>query len=287
MPQCCSSLMETFAVDRFDFRLDGQCWEDAYATPTCSCCSPGCLFCTRLIIAVTWLSCVIWSLLDWAGKFEMKYWFTKLTHLTAVLQLAYFVLAAFTTYMAVYSSRERGTTGATPWFVRATWFLFSFVPVLSFMVFVLAWLLLYSGGAVKALDAVMHGGNFALVVLDFLIIRQPFYYAHIYMPIVMGFIYSIFTLVYYQAGGTHQDGTSPWIYKVIDWSEDASGTTNLLGLTVLVGVPITYSVIFCLCGPCFIKRMYKKNFGSENVEAAAAERNGGEADVAAVVQEAP
>lgn len=248
LTRICDALKHIFAADRRDFWLDGQSWKSAYATPACACLDPKTLLCTRAMIAFTWFCCVIWSFVSWADGFDIGYYFTKLTHWVAVAELVYFVFAAFTTYMAMYGPVEDGTDSATPWFVRATWFLFSFVPVASFAVFALYWVLVYSGGAIEAIDVVMHGGNFGLVLLDFLIIQQPFYYAHVYMPIIFAAIYSLFTLVYYLAGGTNEDGTSPWIYKAVDWSGNPGGTTSLLGLIVLVGVPIIYSALFCMCG---------------------------------------
>jgi len=49
-------------------------------------------------------------------------------------------------------------------------------------VFVLYWALLYSpGDEVHAISVVTHGVNFAVMLLDFLICRQPLYLAHITM----------------------------------------------------------------------------------------------------------
>lgn len=229
-----------------DFRLDGQNWKSAYTTPTCSYLSAKGLLVIRILLAVTWLSCVVWSILDWRSG--LGYWLTKLTHMGAIVELAYFVFAAVSTYMALYGEMEDGTGTATPWFVRATWFLFSFAPVVSLMVFILYWGLVYRGGPLSLLSLVMHGGNFALVTLDFLVARQPFYFVHVYMPIAFSAAYSLFTLVYYLAGGLNEDGVSKYIYASIDWRTPV-GTAILLGFIVLGLVPLVYAATFCICGP--------------------------------------
>jgi len=244
MTGCCD-------LENFDFKLDGQSWKKSYAKPTCSCVSPAALVGLRVSIALVWLTCCIWSFSDWANYAPLKYWFTKLTHWGAVLELVYFFFASFTTYKAVYGSDEDGTGDATPWYVRATWFLNAVTPCAALIVVSLFWALVYDGSALEALNVVMHGGNFLLVIVDFLLVRQPFYYSHVYMPVVFGGTYALFTLVYYLAGGTFEDGESPYIYSAVDWSSNAKGTGNLLGLIVLLGVPVLYTTLFCLfVHPC-------------------------------------
>jgi len=249
---CCKPIEKAFAVDRLDFKLDDSDWKEVFAKPggcfaKCAC-NRNVFIAARVIIALVWLCCVIWSIADWCdGYAEFKYWLTKLTHWGAMFELVYFCFAAASTYMAIYGNVADGKGDATPWFVQATWFLASVVPCVAFLVCVLYWVLVFKpeDGSPQVLSVVMHGGNFALVLIDLLLCRQPFYIAHVYMPMLFGATYGLFTLVYYAAGGTFEDGVSKYIYAALDWS-DPAGTGNLLGLIVLLVLPIVYCGCFCL-----------------------------------------
>merc|ERR1711920_728697 len=86
----------------------------------------------------------------------------------------------------------------------------------------------------------------ALALLDFAYSRRPVYLIHVWVPFVFAGLYALFTYIYYKAGGTFEDGVSPYIYPVLDWSGDAGGTRSLLGLIVLVVVPAIYSMFYCV-----------------------------------------
>ena len=103
---------------------------------------------------------------------------------------------------ALYGSDADGTGDATPWCVQDTWLLNSFVPVATLTVFLLYWVLVYNGGPVSVLSVLMHGCNFLLIVVDFLLVRLPFYYSHVYMSMVFGVTYALFTPVYYLASNS-------------------------------------------------------------------------------------
>jgi len=98
--------------------------------------------------------------------------------------------------MTVMQNNDGNTTFSSR---VATWFLASVVPCVAFLVCVLYWALVFEpeNGPPEALSVVMHGGNFVLVIIDLLLCRQPFYIAHVYLPMVFGALYALFTLVYY------------------------------------------------------------------------------------------
>lgn len=247
---CCNGgcLKRTFAADRADFLLDGQMWKQVYSSATCSCISPKGVVGLRISIALIWLGCVLWSIIDWVHGYGFGYWLTKLTHWSALLELVYFCFAAGTAWHAMRPQEKDGTDEATPWFVQVTWFLMTTVPTVSLLVLALYWLLVYNPvDGVTAIGVVMHGGNFLLVAFDLMFFTQPFYIAHVYVPFVFALVYVLFTLIYYAAGGTFEDGGSRYIYKSIDWS-NPGGTAGLLGLIVVVGLPVVYALLYVVFG---------------------------------------
>jgi len=217
--------------------------------------SPEAYFVFRFLVFLLWAMAVVWSIVDWLSYAAIGYWFTKLTHIGAIWELLYFGFAAFSTAMAIWSTLPNGAKEATPWFVSVTWFLGANMLVITLTVFVLYWVLVYDGGSVAALTVVTHGGNFALALVDFTWSRRPFNLAHVWVPFVFAIAYAVFTLIYYLAGGTNEDGVSPYIYSAINWAADPSGTGSLLGLLVLVGVPVmhvAFYVIYRICCKPFI-----------------------------------
>jgi len=199
----------------------------------------------RVALLCTWLACCTWSIVSWVQDYSFKYWLTKLTHWGAIVELLYLSFAVATTSLAIFSSIPDGKGEATPWFVKVTWVLSSMLMVAVTLVFVMYWLLVYTPGPGKpaAISVVMHGGNFAIALVDLLLTRQPFYFEHIYIPFVFALVYVFFTALYYLAGGTFEDGKSRYIYSSIDWN-DAGGTGSLLGVIVIVAVPLIYTVFF-------------------------------------------
>lgn len=180
-------------------------------------------------------------------EYAYGFWFTQLTHWTLLFELVYLGFAASTTAMAQFGRVPDGTgRSGTPWFVSVTWALQPAVLVGSFLVFAMYWALLYDGGAVEAISVVTHGVNFGVMLVDFAICRQPFYLAHVYMPLAFALLYLLFSAIYYAAGGVyHKDLTSRYIYSVIDWS-DPSSALKLGGAIMIIAIPTIYALFFML-----------------------------------------
>ena len=63
------------------------------------------------------------------------------------------------------------------------------------------------------------------------------------MPVAYSVAYILFTVIYYAARGTSEDGHSRYIYKALDWGNPkASG--RLSGIIILLAVPSLYVVFF-------------------------------------------
>lgn len=185
-------------------------------------------------------------------RYQYGFWWTQLTHITLIFELVYLGFAAATTGMALYSTLPDGKGNATPWFVSVTWAMQPAALVASLMVFLLYWALLYTpGDTIHGISVVTHGINFLIMLVDFLVCRQPLYLAHIFMPCGYSVAYLLFTLLYFAGGGVnHEDLVSPYIYSVLDWGGNTAGTFRLGALILLLGVPILWIFLYC----CFLAR---------------------------------
>jgi len=131
----------------------------------------------------------------------------------------------------------------TPWFVHVTWGLNSVMLPTSCIIMILYWGLVWQGPDVYLISVFTHGGNFALMLLDFLFCQQPMYLSHVVYPMLFASVYVLFTLVYYFSGGTFEDEQSPYIYAALDWRNP--GKTSLLAcLVVFVATPVIWLVTY-------------------------------------------
>lgn len=252
----CKPLEEAFQSDRLDFELDDTKWKEAFGKPDGLLggwrCIPSSLFFEmRMTIMLLWLAAVIWSVYDFVGVHghSFRYWPIYLTNCSCVLELVYFAFGSYTTFQAIFGNVPDGLGKQTPWFASATWLMGSLAPTIGVMVFVLYWVLVYTPRpeGPEPLAVMMHGGNVVLLLLDLLLCRQPYYLAHVYVPVIFATLYVLFTYVFYALGGKNEIGL-PYIYKAVDWARPEEAR-SLLGLIVIFGVPLVYAVgvLLVLC----------------------------------------
>lgn len=247
MGSCCTRLKE-----KLDFELDDRTWKDVFRYPSrlVSGCgfTPDVYSLNRTVLALLWIAAMIWSLVDWVyvSHLGIGYYYTKLTHLGNSWMAAYLSFAAFSTYQANYGSIPDGKGPETPWFVQVSWFLGAAVPALSATIAILYWVLVYDGGAVRAVTVVQHGVNLAVAIYDLVTTSRPYHFAHVYVILLFATSYVAFTYIYYRLGGKYEDGVSPYIYKAVDWSSNPEGTGNLLGVIVIIGLPVLYSITYLI-----------------------------------------
>lgn len=222
---------------------DAARWRLQYGTSALV--APKTYFGIRVLLALFWLGVTIASLANWASDTGIGYWFTKLTHWSALLELAYLTVGAYTTGMIVLS--PEGTPALTrknPWFVVCTMVLQNIMMPISFMVFLLYWTLVFSG-SYSAISVLTHGVNFAVMIFDALINRQPLSIVQVVLPVSFALFYLVFTLIYWAAGGTYEDGVSPYIYKALNW-ERPNRVLVLSFFIVLIITPCVYA-LFVSC----------------------------------------
>jgi len=226
-------------------------WRQAYSTPSnlARCAPPEAFLAVRASLAAFWLGITIWSMVehksnDWETAPE---WYIYLTHWTLLFELFYLILATVVSGLAI-ASRNREPDGTTPCYVRLTYALQVLTYVAPFFVFVLFWALVYdwnSPDPPSVLSCFTHGVNFVVALCDFLIAGLPMRLNQMWVPVLYGITYVLFSLIYDLAGGTA--GGEPYIYAVLDWSENAGVAAAYGGGVVFGAFPIVFlACLFCV-----------------------------------------
>lgn len=228
----------------------------------------------RLLLALASMGLTIWSAYDWTigidddgdgttnfdgtssyegAGFGAGYWFTKLTHWGLLTETLYFVLAYVCACSAVYGvdaaddieipEQEPQKQTARPALVSIVWALYSIILPASLGIVVMYWIFIYKGGPVQYISIATHGGNFLLMLLDFIFCQQPMYVQDLLYFFIYSLTYLGFTIVYYYAGGTYQDGVSRFIYPIMDWDKWQTTAPLAAGL-VFIGTPLLWGICF-------------------------------------------
>lgn len=188
---------------------------------------------------------------------EIKYWFIYLTHWGLVTEVLYFFFALVTLLSAVASQEpeRKRMENSKPWYMSITFALQSTMLVFSFLIAALYWVLVYDKkeGRPQAISVATHGGNFVLMLLDFILGQQPMFFMKIWWPIMYAGAYATFSYVYYRNGGVTEDGHKN-IYEAIDWN-DPRGVATMYGM-ILSSIIVVWCVFYGLyrfikafCGP--------------------------------------
>ena len=92
----------------------------------------------------------------------------------------------------------------------------------------------------------VHLINGILIVFDIYFSRIPYQLFHIFYPSIFTFVWTIFSVIYYAAGGRNPDDEQPYIYEVLDYGNDTvAAATNAI---FLILVPTVAFLILFLLG---------------------------------------
>jgi hypothetical protein len=257
------------------YQLKTMTWKVAFGRPggLVPCLPPRVFLAVRGLLLVVWTAVNVWAIYMMATKynFPMQYFMTKLTAWTSILLFVYLGFACYATGMAQLSSRADGSGRETPWFVSIAWMLHTTNLVMQPLMSIMYFALVHEWGAERpsgtdagtgsearySFEAVFvgHAFNSVLTTVDFLISRHVLKLAHFVLAVLFAASYIVFSILYYIAGGTNEDGHSPYIYPALDWRgfgnrtvfDDCSESTKDLcnslttrvvaSLVVLLGVP--------------------------------------------------
>lgn len=108
---------------------------------------------------------------------------------------------------------------------RAFWLLNTIATPLAFGITTVYWIDFWPPKLVL-LDFLHHGNNSIIMLLDLWLTSHKLRYGHVGYQLIFGFIYAIFSYIYYSAGGTNRE-YSPNIYKRLSWGEHPYKTAIL------------------------------------------------------------
>ncbi len=89
-----------------------------------------------------------------------------------------------------------------------------------------------------------HAMNSIFVLIDVFVCATPMRLLHVYQTAILGIYYSIFSVIYYAAGGTNPSG-HPYIYEILDWREPGYAVL-ICCMGCFVAVPLTWFGLFGL-----------------------------------------
>ncbi|XP_061179102.1 protein rolling stone-like [Saccostrea echinata] len=123
-----------------------------------------------------------------------------------------------------------------PWYVKIQWILFNVSTVTAFVITVLFYTLLTP--TLTANSILTHAVNSLYALSNLAICAKPVRILHVYQPVILALLYSVFSVIFHEAGG----GT---IYSILDW--DKVQNTVLLSLGVIfIVVPLIHLVCFTI-----------------------------------------
>ena len=142
------------------------------------------------------------------------------------------------------------------WYHKVLWVLYSIAVDNSPVVTVIYWTLLFTGGKLELPDITFHLLNSVLMVTETCLSAIPVRFFHVIYAWAYAAIYLIFTIVYWQCGGTDISGNK-YIYPILDY--DHGDPKEIVLIVVgygLIGLPVAQFLIFGL----FKLRSYVSGF---------------------------
>jgi len=190
---------------------------------------------------------------------DVKYWFIYLTHWGLITETLYFFFALVTLLAAVAAQEpeRKRMENPKPWYMTLTFGLQSIMLPFSFMFALMYWVFEYAPThgtpRVPAITLATHGGNFLLMLLDFILGQQPLFFMKIWWPIAFATLYGIFSYIYFANGGTTETGNTN-IYQSMDW-QNPSGVATVFGI-IFSAIIVSWSLFYGMyrliknfCGP--------------------------------------
>ncbi|XP_030377590.1 protein rolling stone [Scaptodrosophila lebanonensis] len=117
---------------------------------------------------------------------------------------------------------------------RIYWGMHIITLVLSIVITIIYWSILYDANEsiLDATNVLTHGFNSICMFIDLWIVAHPLRLLHMFLPVLFGIIYAIFSYIYQICGGMNKKG-KPYIYHVIDWREPNNALITVVAVLVL------------------------------------------------------
>ncbi|XP_041373391.1 protein rolling stone-like [Gigantopelta aegis] len=201
----------------------------------------------RSMFALYAIAIVFYSGLDGGHGEKIFIWMTYWVYY--IFTTNFIVAAANTwTYWLYGRRRKKLECLQSAWFsssLKVQWVLHNLSGNGTFIATAMFWTVVYNGESVSFVTMNVHGISLVLVILDFTITRCPIRIHHFYLAAIFSSTYSLFTVVYWAAGGTNTVN-EPFIYNVLDYSENPRmATAYLLSITLIV-VPLIHCLMYAI-----------------------------------------
>ena len=125
------------------------------------------------------------------------------------------------------------------------WFLWIVASNGALVVSLNYWVLVFEPPT-NFMDIAVHALNSTVMFVEFFTASIPVRILHVLYAMIFAVVYSLFTVIFWAAGGVNVDG-DPYIYKVLDYEngDPAQVSAVLLGI-VFVASPILQFILFAL-----------------------------------------
>lgn len=123
------------------------------------------------------------------------------------------------------------------WYHKVSWLFYSIAANIAPVVTVVFWTFLYSGGAVREIDVAFHAMNSVFMLIDTCVSSIPVRIFHVVYAELYGIVYIIFTVVYWQCGGTDINGEDH-IYPLLNYGHKPYTTALAITIIALAGLPL-------------------------------------------------
>ncbi|KAH8255521.1 hypothetical protein KR038_004957, partial [Drosophila bunnanda] len=130
-------------------------------------------------------------------------------------------------------SADKLLNGSFSYF-RVYWGMHIISLVLSIVITIIYWGILYDANEnnLDATNVLTHAFNSICMFIDLWIVAHPLRLLHIFLPVLFGIVFAIFSYIYHLCGGINKKG-KPYIYHVIDWSQPESSFVTVVGVLIL------------------------------------------------------
>lgn len=238
MTPCCGNCCS----DRCILYSLRQTHEDVITFGRALACIPQSVFCLFRGIAFLIMAAITGVCFASYMEHGLGYFFIYLTYWTATLEVAFFAVAGYVSFLK-YQDEHAELSGCL---VNTAWILQYIVYPCSFFVCSLFWLLVYDPSQdLTASSALVHSVNFALVLIDMCLSNTTYRLLHFWIPITYGIIYGTWSVVYDHLPGGVNEGGDDYIYSVLDWDADMTGSLGLFS-GVLLSLGFVHFTIYML-----------------------------------------
>ncbi|XP_075151374.1 protein rolling stone [Haematobia irritans] len=202
----------------------------------------------RSFLAAFFIAVVIDSMIDHYQYASFGLYFIYMTNwgilLCMITNVYALILVLIWHYRPEYADKLLNLESLTSPF-RIYWAIHITTLVVSIVITIIYWSLLYDANEsnLTATNILTHALNSILMFVDLLIVAHPLRLLHVFLPVVFGIIYAIFSAIYQLCGGKNIKG-KPYIYHVIDWDTPVNATLTVIGCLLLSCV--VYMALFTI-----------------------------------------